>query len=333
MGYTLAVIYSPVYLEPMSEAMGWTEGDIPDQTGKVAIVTGGNSGIGYETVRILAKCGAHVVLAARNSIKGNEAVDKIIAEFPSAKVETQPLDLADLSSIENFATNFKEREIPLHVLINNAGIMGVPKGTTIDGFELQFGINHLGHFALTGHLIDNLLAERNGRIVNVASNAHRQGRLNFYDLQSTYRYGRMRAYAQSKLANLVFTAELDRRLSRAGRHDTLSVAAHPGMAHSNISTNFESESFFDRLLENGLKILGPYVVQPTVSGAIPTVRAATDPSAKGNDYFGPSQRMQTRGPAIKVQAKKDAYDVHDGRALWEQSIELTGVDFSSLTQS
>ncbi len=316
----------------MSETMGWTEEDIPDQTGKVAIVTGGNSGIGYETVRILAKRGAHVVLAARNSIKGHEAVSKIVSEFPSANVETQPLDLADLASIKDFSTSFKERKIPLHILINNAGIMGVPKGTTVDGFELQFGINHLGHFALTGRLIEDLLAEKGGRIVNVASNAHRQGRLNFYDLQSTHRYGRMRAYAQSKLANLVFTAELDRRLKRAGHNDTLSVAAHPGMAHSNIASNFESESYFDRLLENSLKILGPYFVQSTVAGAIPTLRAATDPSAEGGDYFGPSQRAQTRGPAIKVPAKKAAYDVHDGRALWEQSIELTGEGYSGLAQ-
>ena len=212
----------------MSEIIGWTEQDIPDQTGKVAIVTGGNSGIGYETVRILALRGAHVILAARNAIKGEEAVAKILSEDPSANVETQPLDLADLSSIAEFAGAFKEREIPLDLLIKNAGIMAVPKGTTVDGFELQFGVNHLGHFALTGLLIENLLTQSGGRIVNVASNAHRQGRLNFYDLQSTHRYGRMRAYAQSKLANLIFTAELDRRLRRAKKNDTLSVAAHPG---------------------------------------------------------------------------------------------------------
>tara|TARA_B100000686_G_scaffold346954_1_gene434624 strand:- start:468 stop:1415 length:948 start_codon:yes stop_codon:yes gene_type:complete len=315
----------------MSEAMSWTEEDVPDQTGKIAIVTGGNSGIGYETVRILAVRGAHVILAVRNSIKGNEAVSRIMAELPSANVETQPLDLADLSSVKDFASKFKEREIPLHMLINNAGIMGVPKGSTVDGFELQFGINHLGHFALTGHLIESLLAERNGRIVNVASNAHRQGRLNFYDLQSTYRYGRMRAYAQSKLANLVFTAELDRRLNRAGRDDTLSVAAHPGMAQSNITSNFEPESFFDRFIEKAFETIVPKLTQPTTHGAIPTLRAATDPLAKGGDYYGPSNRMETFGPAVKVQAKKDAYDVHDGRALWEQSIELTGVDFSALS--
>lgn len=317
----------------MSEITGWTEQDIPDQTGKVAIVTGGNSGIGYETVRILAQRGAHVILAARNAIKGEEAVAKILSENPSANVETQPLDLADLSSIGEFAGAFKERGIPLDFLINNAGIMAVPKGTTVDGFELQFGVNHLGHFALTGLLIANLLTQSGGRIVNVASNAHRQGRLNFYDLQSTHRYGRMRAYAQSKLANLVFTAELDRRLRRAKKDDTLSVAAHPGMAHSNIGSNLNSESYFDRIFEKGLKALSPYLVQSTLAGAVPTLRAATDPLATGGDYFGPSDRMQTQGPAVKVQAKKAAYDVHDGRALWEQSIELTGVDFSSLEQN
>jgi len=317
----------------MSENTGWTEQDVPDQTGKVIIVTGGNSGIGYETVRILALRGAHVILAARNAIKGDEAVNEILSEDPSANVETQPLDLADLSSIREFASSFKERGIPLHTLINNAGIMAVPKGTTVDGFELQFGVNHLGHFALTGLLIESLVAQSGGRVVNVASNAHRQGRLNLYDLQSNHRYGRMRAYAQSKLANLVFTAELDRRLHRAGRNETLSVAAHPGMAHSNIGSNLNSESYFDRLFEKSLKALGPYFVQSTLSGAVPTLRAATDPSAAGGDYFGPSERMQTRGSAVKVQAKKAAYDVHDGRALWEQSVELTGVDFSDLNQS
>tara|TARA_B100000902_G_C27155022_1_gene835701 strand:- start:118 stop:1065 length:948 start_codon:yes stop_codon:yes gene_type:complete len=315
----------------MAESTGWTEQDTPDQTGKVVIVTGGNSGIGYETVRILAQRGAHVILAVRNAIKGNEAIKQIRTENPSANVETQPLDLADLSSIKEFTDTFNGRGIPLHTLINNAGIMAVPKGTTVDGFELQFGVNHLGHFALTGLLIDNLAAQNNGRVVNVASNAHRQGRLNFYDLQSTHRYGRMRAYAQSKLANLVFTAELDRRLRRAGNADTLSVAAHPGMAHSNISSNLKSESLFDRIIENSLKTLGPYFVQSTLAGAVPTLRAATDPAAVSGDYYGPNQRMQTRGLAVKVQAKKAAYDVHDGRALWERSIELTGVDFSSLT--
>jgi NAD(P)-dependent dehydrogenase (short-subunit alcohol dehydrogenase family) len=313
----------------MSEVMGWIEEDIPDQTGKVAIVTGGNSGIGFETARVLAMRGAHVVLAARNSIKGNEAIEKIESEHPTAHIETMPLDLADLSTVKDFSEQFMQQGRPLDLLINNAGIMGVPKGTTVDGFELQFGINHLGHFALTGLLMGKLLESRSARVVNVSSNAHRQGRLNFYDLQSTHRYGRMRAYAQSKLANLVFTAELDRRLRRASKSHVLSLAAHPGMAHSNL-VKFNTESYVERAGKALWEKTFPYTGQSAADGALPTLRAATDPSAEGNDYFGPSKFLQCRGPAIKVQPKKDAHDVHDGRALWERSIELTGVDFSSI---
>ena len=207
--------------------------------------------------------------------------------------------------------------------------MGIPRTTTVDGFELQFGTNHLGHFALTGELIETLLENSGSRIVNVASNAHRQGVLNFYDLQSVRKYGKMRAYAQSKLANLVFTAELDRRLKRASRSDVLSVAAHPGMAESNI-VKFQPELTLHRYVENIWGKIGPFICQTSADGAIPTLRAATDPSADGNDYYGPNHRFEIRGPAVKVKAKKAAYDVHDGRALWEQSIELTGVDYAAL---
>ncbi|HJM27532.1 MAG: oxidoreductase [Acidimicrobiales bacterium] len=313
----------------MGQKSGWTFNDVPDQTGKVAIVTGGNSGIGLETARYLLRRGATVVLAVRNSIKGSEAMADLTASEPGSSVEVAHLDLADLASIEDFANWFKASRMNLDLLINNAGIMGVPRGTTIDGFELQFGTNHLGHFALTGKLLGSLLENKGSRVVNVASNAHRQGRLNFYDLQSVHRYGKMRAYAQSKLANLVFTAELDRRLRRAGRKDILSVAAHPGMAESNI-VKLQTDSFVNRHMRNLWDKAGPYICQTASAGAIPTLRAATDPAAEGNDYFGPSQFMQIRGPAVKVQPKKEANDVHDGRALWEQSIELTGVNFGEL---
>jgi len=313
----------------MSQKSGWTFTDVPDQTGKVAIITGGNSGIGLETARLLLRRGATVILAVRNSIKGSEAMADLTSSEPGSSVEVAHLDLADLSSIEDFANWFKATRMNLDMLINNAGIMGVPRGTTVDGFELQFGTNHLGHFALTGKLLGSLLENSGSRVINVASNAHRQGRLNFYDLQSIHRYGKMRAYAQSKLANLVFTAELDRRLRRAGRDDVLSVAAHPGMAESNI-VKVDSDSMMQRYVGNAWEKVGPLICQTAEAGAIPTLRAATDPGAKGNDYFGPNHFLQIRGPAVKVKAKKEAHDVHDGRALWEQSIELTGVNFKEL---
>ena len=316
----------------MASKSGWTFDDVPDQTGKTAIVTGSNSGIGLETARFLVMRGASVILAVRNSIKGAEAMDQLTSSQPGSEIEVAHLDLADLSSIQDFANWFSETGRPLDYLINNAGVMGIPRTTTVDGFELQFGTNHLGHFALTGRLMGTLLDNPGSRIVNVASNAHRQGVLNFYDLQSERRYGKMRAYAQSKLANLVFTAELDRRLSRASRSDVLSVAAHPGMAESNI-VKFQPELTVHRYAENIWGKIGPFICQTAADGAIPTLRAATDPEAKGNDYYGPNHRLQIRGPAVKVQAKKAAYDVHDGRALWEQSVELTGVDFSVLDAS
>ena len=313
----------------MSQKSGWEFNDVPDQTGKVAIITGGNSGIGLETARLLLRRGATVILAVRNSIKGSEAMSDLTSSEPGSSVEVAHLDLADLASIEDFANWFKASGMKLDMLINNAGIMGIPRGTTVDGFELQIGTNHFGHFALTGKLLGSLLENSGSRVINVASNAHRQGRLNFYDLQSVHRYGKMRAYAQSKLANLVFTAELDRRLRRAGREDVLSVAAHPGMAESNI-VKFESDSIVHRYAKNFWEKAGPFICQTAEAGAIPTLRAATDPMAKGNDYFGPNHFLQIRGPAVKVQAKKEVHDVHDGRALWEQSIELTGVDFQEL---
>ena len=313
----------------MASKSGWTFQDVPDQTGKTVIITGSNSGIGLETARYLAIRGASVILAVRNSIKGAEAMDEITSSHPGCEVEVAHLDLADLSSIKEFARWFKGTGRILDVLINNAGVMGIPRTTTVDGFELQFGTNHLGHFALTGELIETLLENNGSRIVNVASNAHRQGVLNFYDLQSVRKYGKMRAYAQSKLANLVFTAELDRRLKRASRSDVLSVAAHPGMAESNI-VKFQPELTLHRYVENIWGKIGPFICQTSADGAIPTLRAATDPSAEGNDYYGPNHRFEIRGPAVKVKAKKAAYDVHDGRALWEQSIELTGVDYAAL---
>ncbi len=313
----------------MSKESGWTFSDVPDQTGRVAIITGGNSGIGLETARLLLRRGATVILAVRNSIKGSEAMADLTSTVPGAVVEVAHLDLADLTSIVDFANWFKSSGLPLDLLINNAGVMGVPRSTTVDGFELQFGTNHLGHFALTGHLIGCLLAKTGSRVINVASNAHRQGRLNFYDLHSIHRYGKMRAYAQSKLANIVFTVELDRRLRRSGCKEVLSVAAHPGMAESNI-LKFQSDSLIQRSMEKFWRKAGPYICQTAEAGAIPTLRAATDPTAKGSDYFGPSQFLEIRGSAVKVKAKKEAYDVHDGRALWEQSVELTGVDFGEL---
>jgi NAD(P)-dependent dehydrogenase (short-subunit alcohol dehydrogenase family) len=293
----------------------WTATDIPDQTGRTAVITGANTGLGYETARALAGRGAHVVLAVRNVDKGKAAADLIARRYPGADVSVQELDLTSLASVHAAADALKGTHHRIDLLVNNAGVMMTPKSTTKDGFELQFGTNHLGHFALTGHLLDRLLETPGSRVVTVSSVGHRTGRIDFADLQSAGRYSRTAAYGRSKLANLLFTYELQRRLR--GR-DTTALAAHPGTSSSELSRNVPRPV---QLVFNRLEM------QDAEMGALPTLRAATDPSALGGQYYGPGGFLEMRGHPKVVASNDRSHDTDVARRLWTVSEELTGVTF------
>jgi len=312
----------------MASTSGWTAEDVPDQTGKDFLITGGNSGIGLEAARVLAARGATVTLACRNAERAEAATEDIRTAVADADLHVVIIDLGSLDSIRRGADELLETGRGIDVLINNAGIMAVPKGRTADGFELQFGTNHLGHFALTGLLLDRLLEGDEARVVNVSSNAHKAGKMKFDDLQSEEKYGRWGAYGQSKLANLLFTMELERRFRRVGLDHACAVACHPGGAQTNLGAEVFTGSW-ERVGQAVEKASG-FLFQSAADGAWPTLRAATDPHAKGGDYFGPSKLGQAKGPAVKVKARPKAYDVHDARGLWEVSIDLTGVTYDAL---
>ncbi len=310
----------------------WTANDMPDQTGKVAIVTGANSGLGFETVRGLARKNAQVVMACRDLKKGGAALQKIRQEFPAAKIELIQLDLADLDSVHSFVDTFKQRYDWLNILCNNAGIMAIPLRKTKQGFEMQFGTNHLGHFALTGLLMPVILTTSGQpRIVTTSSGLHRLGDLNFADLQWEQGYGPQKAYGRSKLANLLFTYELQRRLNAAG-DNVLSLASHPGFAATNLQTAgaiMEGKAFSEKmsLLMNRL------FAQSAEMGALPTLYAATAPGLQGGEFTGPSGFMEMRGYPKVVDSNKKSHDEEVARKLWAVSEELTGVTFSkSLVQ-
>ena len=295
----------------------WTHDNIPDQTGKVAIVTGANSGIGLETARSLASRGARVILACRNESKAQAAMEDIRRSDPQAKLEFIRLDLADLDSIETFASAVLEREQSLDLLINNAGVMVPPESKTKQGFELQFGVNHLGHFALTGRLLPLLLATKGARIVNVSSVAHKFGKMKFDDLDFESRgYKAGPAYGQSKLANLLFTPELRKRLAAAGASLRV-TAAHPGWTSTNLQ---QHASMAERL--------NPLFAMKAPDGALPTLRAATDPSAQSGDYYGPKGLWEMRGTPVKVGRTKAARNEADASTLWTISEQRTGVTFN-----
>ncbi len=304
----------------------WTTADMPDLTGKVIIVTGANSGIGFEAAKEFARKGAQTILACRSLDKAQGALDRIRAEIPNAPVEIMQLDLASLASVHQFAEAFKAQYDRLDVLANNAGIMMTPYGTTEDGFERQFGTNHLGHFALTGLLIDLLLSTPGSRVVNVSSGGHRMGKMDFSNLMylGGKGYSPMRAYGRSKLANLLFTYELQRRYAAMGA-DAIAVAAHPGVSNTDLSRYLEDTWYlkFFRFLE-------PLVTQSAAMGALPTIRAAVDPSAKGGDYYGPDGLMEQRGYPVLVQSNDASHNVADARQLWQVSEELTGVYFAQV---
>jgi NAD(P)-dependent dehydrogenase (short-subunit alcohol dehydrogenase family) len=295
----------------------WSAADIPDQTGRVAVVTGANAGLGYETARALAAAGAHVVLACRNLDKAAAAEARIRAGHPSARLEVCALDLADLAGVRAFAARLADRHPVVDLLVNNAGIMAVPHGVTADGFERQFGTNHLGHHALTGLVLPAVLAAPAGRVVTVSSLGHRAGRIAFDELMGERRYWRWPAYFQSKLANLLFTAELQRRLAAAGA-PAIAVAAHPGGS----VTELGHES---RIQYAVFSLFQP-LMQSAAMGALPTLRVATDPAVRGGEYYGPGGLGETTGPPVLVSPSRAARDTAVAARLWEVSSALTGVD-------
>lgn len=303
----------------------WTTDNIPDLTGRTAIVTGANTGIGYEAALEFAHKGAYTVLACRSKERGQQALRNLKAEVPRASAEIMQLDLASLASVRGFAGAFRAGHERLDVLANNAGIMMVPYGTTEDGFERQFGVNHLGHFALTGLLLDSLLGTPHARVVNVSSSGHRTGTMDFDNLMwEKGRYTPRHAYGRSKLANLLFTYELQRRFEAAGV-DAMAVAAHPGIADTDL-TRYLAEKWYFRL---GRRLI-PLVAQSAAMGALPTLRAAVDPTAKGGQYYGPGGRNEQRGYPIVVASNSASHNADDARRLWEVSEQLTGVRYEAL---
>ena len=294
----------------------WTSDDVPGQQGRLAVVTGANTGLGFETARVLAARGASVVLAVRDTEKGKRAAARIAAAAPGADVMVQPLDLTSLDSIRAAAAELRARHPAIDLLINNAGVMLTPRQATGDGFELQFGTNHLGHFALTGLLLEQMLPVPGSRVVTLSSLAHRiRARIHFDDLQSERSYSRLAAYSQSKLANLMFTYELQRRLSAAGT--TIAVAAHPGLAATELSRYTPAIVAFSYAR----------VSQKAAMGALPTLRAATDPGVAGGQYYGPGGFLGTRGYPKPARSSRRSRDTAIQRRLWTVSEELTGVTF------
>src|SRR5579864_975332 len=294
----------------------WTSDDVPGQRGRLAVVTGANTGLGFETARVLAARGASVVLAVRDTDKGKAAAARIAGTAPGANVMVQPLDLTSLDSIRAAAGELRARHPRIDLLINNAGVMFTPRQATRDGFELQLGTNHLGPFALTGLLLEQMLPVPGSRVVTVSSLAHRiRARINFGDLQSERSYRRVAAYSQSKLANLMFTYELHRRLSAAGT--TIAVAAHPGLASTELGRYTPAIVAFSYAR----------VSQNPAMGALPVLRAATDPGVLGGQYYGPGGLFGTRGYPKLAKSSGQSRDTAIQRRLWTVSQELTGVTF------
>jgi NAD(P)-dependent dehydrogenase (short-subunit alcohol dehydrogenase family) len=299
-------------------ADGWTATDIPDQSGRNAIVTGANSGLGLVTARELARAGASVVMACRNLDKGHAAIEQVRAAVPDAQVQLEELDLASLESVRGFAERYRATHDGLDLLINNAGVMAPPRRRTADGFELQFGTNHLGHFLLTALLLDMIEGREDARVVTLSSTAHKMGRISFDNLNGDRRYFRWNAYGQSKLANLLFALELDRRLRREGS-TVKSLAAHPGYAATNLQT--AAAPLIDRLV---MKVGNTVIAQNDEMGALPQLFAATEPGLEGGTYVGPDGPGEQRGHPTIVSPNGRAQDEDTARRLWHVSEELTG---------
>jgi NAD(P)-dependent dehydrogenase (short-subunit alcohol dehydrogenase family) len=302
--------------------MPWTAEDIPDLSGRRAVVTGANSGLGLQITLGLAQHGGQVVLAVRDTAKGDEAAGEIRSQAPAADLAVERLDLADLASVREFAARWSGG---LDLLVNNAGVMALPRRTTADGFEMQLGTNHLGHFALTGLLLPALLERPGARVVTMSSGAHQMGRISFGNLQGERHYQRWLAYAQSKLANLLFAFELARRAA-LNDVDLTSVAAHPGYAATNLQSQgarMEGSRVKGVLAELGNRVFA----QSAAQGALPALYAATMPDVIGGEYFGPDGMGGSRGNPTRVQATKTARDPELAARLWAVSEELTGVAY------
>jgi NAD(P)-dependent dehydrogenase (short-subunit alcohol dehydrogenase family) len=300
----------------------WTAADIPDQHGRVAVVTGANSGLGIATARGLAAAGATVVMACRDTGKGERAVAEIRGGLPDADLDLRSLDLADLESVRAFARELTETHPRIDFLINNAGVMAPPRRLTKDGFESQFGTNHLGHFALTGLLLGALLEAPAPRVVTVSSGAHRIGKIKFDDLNHEHGYNNWLAYGQSKLANLMFCFELQRRAVAAGT-ELLSMAAHPGYAATNLQFAGPA-AWYEKAV---MAVTNRVIAQSAEMGALPSLFAATKPGVPGGSFVGPDGFMEQRGHPHVVTAAGKAYDEQAWLRLWETSEELTGVHY------
>ena len=302
----------------------WTITDIPDLTGKTVIVTGGNSGLGFESVKAFALKGAQVIMACRSLNKGEEAKKQIAKFLPMANITVMELDLTELKSIHSFAAKFKQYHTRLDVLLNNAGIMMVPYGVTKDGFENQLGTNHLGHFALTGLLLEVLKNTPASRVVNVSSMAHSSGEMDFNNLlyENGKDYSPLKAYGRSKLSNLLFTYELQRFFEK-NKINCMALAAHPGLSDTNLG-HYMMEKWYFRLLMP----LFFRMAQPASMGALPELRASVDPAAKPAEFYGPDGKRQMKGYPVVVLPKEKAFNKEDARKLWEASEKLTGIKYS-----
>ncbi|MEM9458895.1 MAG: oxidoreductase [Myxococcota bacterium] len=310
-------------------AARWTTDEIPDLEGHVIVVTGANSGLGLETTRALVGRGAHVIMACRSVDRARQAADAVEAEGGPGRADPWSLDLASLASIEAFAERFEQAHAKLHGLCNNAGVMALPYATTADDFEMQLGTNHLGHFALTGRLLPTLLATDDSRVVTVSSLVHRVGRIHWDDLQSQHRYQKWTAYGQSKLANLLFCFELQRRLE-AAKARTISLASHPGYAATNLQAAGARQmgsSWRERMMNIGNQLFA----QSAAMGALPSLYALVADDVQGGDFIGPGGPMQLYGYPRQVQASSAAQDPEMAARLWGVSQQITGVRYDALS--
>jgi NAD(P)-dependent dehydrogenase (short-subunit alcohol dehydrogenase family) len=304
--------------------MSWDVEDIREYEDKIVVITGANSGLGFSATKILAEHGAKVVMACRSPNKAKEAKLEINEELVDGDLEVMELDLSSLESVESFAEEFKERYDSLDILCNNAGLMALPRRETEDGFEMQLGVNHLGHFALTAHLID-MIIDSNGRVVNQSSMAHEDSEIDFDDLMGEKNYSKWDAYGQSKLANVLFSYELDRRLKEKDI-DVESVGCHPGVSDTNLfkigpkMEHSKLKLYFGKIFS---KVLG----QSPDKGCLPMVYAATSKDIEGGEYIGPNGFKKIRGYPEKQESSKTSHNREDAKELWERSEELTDVKF------
>lgn len=301
----------------------WTSEAVPDLSGRIAIVTGANSGLGYETARVLVGKGAYVIVASRDATKGQEAVRLLLKEHSKGRATFLALDLANLASVRQFVQQFSQQFKTLDLLINNAGVMHLPYRTTADGFEMQFGTNHLGHFALTGLLLPVILQTPRARIVTVSSGLHQSGHINFDDLHGKTKYNEYGAYSQSKLANVLFAYELQRKFA-AHHVNALSIAAHPGYAATNLQ--FGASNMTGSALRSGIaSIMNALFAQSAEMGALPLLYAAVSPDLRGGEYVGPSGFMEMRGYPAVAKSNAESYDLAVAKRLWDVSEKLTGI--------